>query len=92
MFNDLSKEKYIKDTVELFHQSLGSIILGVVTRFQLPSFNTMFTIASFSGFILLRNYVYGMSVILSEGDFTFERKAKIIKNFIANLESLNPSQ
>ena len=92
MHYDLKKEKYVTEKIELFHQSPTTIILGIVTRFQLPSLDTMFTVASFSGFILLRNHAYGISVILNEGDYSFEEKKRIIKDFIAKLEELNPSQ
>ncbi len=89
--NDLNKEKHVKATVELFHESPNSIILGIVTKFQLPSLAVSYTSASFSGCILLRNHAYGFTVFFSEDDSSFEQKTKITKTFISNLENLNPS-
>ena len=56
MYHDLNKEKYVKEKVELFHKSPTTIILGIVSRFEFPTLDTTFTIASFSGFILLKNH------------------------------------
>lgn len=92
MFNTENKETRLTQNLELFYQSATSIIPGFVTRVNVPSFDISFTIASFSGCILLRNHPYGLSIILSEDDSSFDQKTKIVKTFIKALEKLNPSK
>jgi len=90
IFENFKTNQSIKSTVELFYESSNSIIIGAMIS-AFPSLQKKIKIGSYSGFILLKNHLYGINVILGENTSTIEEVCIKAKRYISDLVKLNPN-